>query len=384
MSSTACWHRSRCLATARERSMSGLRVAPRCGSSRPSGVACWCWESSSPVSPSGSTGRSSPSSGSSRSACWRWRSPGRPSRAAPVAELSLRPQPRRRGQRAARRDPRVQAGAAPMLFAASVTVAVGGTAASRSGCPSSRRIARHTESVPLPPLPRGRPPGRTGDLREDRPGRPGGQEVRVGELRSSSSCAPRVTDLSVFAGGLTNDLDGATSQQLSMNDLAFHALREYVPGDDLRHVHWRSSAKAGELLVRQYHETRRGHVTILVDDARCVVRPPARLRAGRLRRDVDRPARGARRLRHLPAQRSPRRARPRAPRPCPTRLPVRDRDDDSPRAAAAAATGDRNRARRAGDRRRREPDAARRRGATASTRAPTGWWYAPTARTRRG
>ena len=80
--------------------------------------------------------------------------------------------------------------------------------------------------------------------------------------------APVVTDLAVFAGGLTNDLDGATSQQLSMSDLAFHALREYVPGDDLRHVHWRSSAKAGELLVRQFHESRRGHVTILLDAAR--------------------------------------------------------------------------------------------------------------------
>jgi uncharacterized protein (DUF58 family) len=74
-----------------------------------------------------------------------------------------------------------------------------------------------------------------------------------------------VVDLAVFAGGLTNDLDGATSQRLSMSDLAFHALREYVPGDDLRHVHWRSSAKAGELLVRQFHESRRGHVTILLD-----------------------------------------------------------------------------------------------------------------------
>ncbi|HEX5920053.1 MAG TPA: DUF58 domain-containing protein, partial [Nocardioides sp.] len=34
------------------------------------------------------------------------------------------------------------------------------------------------------------------------------------------------------------------------------------------HVHWRSSAKAGQLLVRQFHETRRGHVTVLLDGSR--------------------------------------------------------------------------------------------------------------------
>ncbi len=124
--------------------------------------------------------------------------------------------------------------------------------------------------------------------------------------RSSCFVAPRVTDLSVFAGGLTHDLDGATSQQLSMSDLAFHALREYVPGDDLRHVHWRSSAKAGELLVRQYHETHRGHVTVLVDGARASYAAVARLRAGRLGGDIDRAPRGPRRLRHLPALRPPR------------------------------------------------------------------------------
>jgi hypothetical protein len=41
---------------------------------------------------------------------------------------------------------------------------------------------------------------------------------------------------------------------------------EYVPGDDLRHVHWRSSAKADQLLIRQYLDTRRSHATIVVDD----------------------------------------------------------------------------------------------------------------------
>ena len=49
-----------------------------------------------------------------------------------------------------------------------------------------------------------------------------------------------------------------------MSDLAFHALREYQPGDDRRYIHWRS-AKAGRLLVRQFLDTRRSHVTVLID-----------------------------------------------------------------------------------------------------------------------
>ena len=53
-----------------------------------------------------------------------------------------------------------------------------------------------------------------------------------------------------------------------MSDLAFHALREYVPGDELRHVHWRSSAKAGALQIRQYHDTRRSHLSVVIDDDR--------------------------------------------------------------------------------------------------------------------
>ncbi|MGN0065410.1 MAG: DUF58 domain-containing protein, partial [Nocardioides sp.] len=59
--------------------------------------------------------------------------------------------------------------------------------------------------------------------------------------------------------------EGVPSDQVSMSDLAFHALREYVRGDDLRHVHWRSSARAGELLVRQYHDSRRTEAALLLD-----------------------------------------------------------------------------------------------------------------------
>lgn len=76
---------------------------------------------------------------------------------------------------------------------------------------------------------------------------------------------PRMALLSTLGSGQVRDLEGVPSDRMSMSDLAFHALREYVPGDDLRHVHWRSSARAGELLVRQYHDTRRNHATVVLD-----------------------------------------------------------------------------------------------------------------------
>ena len=47
------------------------------------------------------------------------------------------------------------------------------------------------------------------------------------------------------------------------------ALREYQPGDDLRHVHWKSTAKTGRLMVRQYEESRRSRMAVVLglDDA---------------------------------------------------------------------------------------------------------------------
>ena len=157
----------------------------------------------------------------------------------------------------------VQAGAAPMLFPRLV-VPVGASAV-QLRLRSLGPFASHTEKdVRLPHLPRG--VHAIGPVAYERTDPVGviSRRFRTGESLTML-VSPVVADLAVFAGGLVNDLDGATSQQLSMSDLAFHALREYVPGDDLRHVHWRSSAKAGELLVRQYHESRRGHVTILLD-----------------------------------------------------------------------------------------------------------------------
>ncbi|MFF7988635.1 DUF58 domain-containing protein [Kitasatospora xanthocidica] len=42
-------------------------------------------------------------------------------------------------------------------------------------------------------------------------------------------------------------------------------LREYRPGDDLRRVHWRSTAKYGELMVRREEQPQKARATVLLD-----------------------------------------------------------------------------------------------------------------------
>jgi uncharacterized protein (DUF58 family) len=45
----------------------------------------------------------------------------------------------------------------------------------------------------------------------------------------------------------------------------FLAVRPYEVGDDPRRVHWRSSARADDLMVRQYVAPRRGHTLVVLD-----------------------------------------------------------------------------------------------------------------------
>lgn len=82
---------------------------------------------------------------------------------------------------------------------------------------------------------------------------------------------PLTVPLDSLGAGLLRDLEGQTTNDVSMSDLAFHTLREYVPGDERRYIHWRSSAKLSgvtgqsEFLVRQFLDTRRTHLAVVVD-----------------------------------------------------------------------------------------------------------------------
>jgi len=65
--------------------------------------------------------------------------------------------------------------------------------------------------------------------------------------------------------GRTRSFDGAVDQ-VEHGSTTFHALREYVPGDDLRHVHWRTAARVGQLMVREHVDTSLPRVVVLLDD----------------------------------------------------------------------------------------------------------------------
>ena len=73
---------------------------------------------------------------------------------------------------------------------------------------------------------------------------------------------PRTVRIEESAAGFIRDLEGLTVRKISDNDVAFHALREYVPGDDRRFIHWKSTARTGTLMVRQFEETRRSHLLV--------------------------------------------------------------------------------------------------------------------------
>ncbi|HRN30318.1 MAG TPA: DUF58 domain-containing protein, partial [Terrimesophilobacter sp.] len=73
---------------------------------------------------------------------------------------------------------------------------------------------------------------------------------------------PRTIGIPSTTTGFIRDLEGNPTKQLADNDVSFHALREYTMGDERRYIHWKSTAKTGTYMVRQFEETRRSHLVV--------------------------------------------------------------------------------------------------------------------------
>jgi uncharacterized protein (DUF58 family) len=85
---------------------------------------------------------------------------------------------------------------------------------------------------------------------------------------------PRIHLLRAVPAGMARSLDGRIDK-VPQGSITFDSLREYVIGDELRRVHWRSSAKVGELMVREQLDTSEPTIIVLLDD-RAVAHPEVR------------------------------------------------------------------------------------------------------------
>src|SRR6202012_6102968 len=67
---------------------------------------------------------------------------------------------------------------------------------------------------------------------------------------------------------LLRQLDGQHQAVLPGPGTEFDALREYVIGDDVRSIDWRSTARRGDVLVRTYRPERDRRVVFVLDTGR--------------------------------------------------------------------------------------------------------------------
>ncbi|TYK43643.1 DUF58 domain-containing protein [Actinomadura decatromicini] len=76
---------------------------------------------------------------------------------------------------------------------------------------------------------------------------------------------PRVHPMRALPVGIVLDYEGRIDENARIGTVTFSSLREYVPGDDPRRIHWRSTARTGKLIVREHVDTTEPTTTVVLD-----------------------------------------------------------------------------------------------------------------------
>jgi uncharacterized protein (DUF58 family) len=84
---------------------------------------------------------------------------------------------------------------------------------------------------------------------------------------------PRVHPLRPIPVGVVLDYEGRLTDPAPRGTVTFSSLREYVPGDDPRQIHWKYTARTGTLMVREHVDTSEPTVTVLLDTRPTVLEP---------------------------------------------------------------------------------------------------------------
>lgn len=130
--------------------------------------------------------------------------------------------------------------------------------------PALRPGASSSVDYPIPTTRRGVLP--VGPLELRRAGLAGlaGARMSLGEV-TEVRVVPRVLPVRGLPSGVRRGHVGA-DERVERGGTDLVGLREYVPGDDLRRLHWATSARTGVLMVREDADPARPHLAVLLDD----------------------------------------------------------------------------------------------------------------------
>jgi len=93
------------------------------------------------------------------------------------------------------------------------------------------------------------------------------REVEIPDSHTSIIVYPQPLNIHQFDIGTyrSNQADEAHVQQHSKGHDEFAGVREYRHGDGMRHIHWPSTARRGELIVREFHPLTTTHLSVILD-----------------------------------------------------------------------------------------------------------------------
>lgn len=73
--------------------------------------------------------------------------------------------------------------------------------------------------------------------------------------------------------GSVPDFEGRRAEMARGGTMTFSSLREYVPGDDPRRIHWRTTARTGVLMIREQVDTTEPTTTVVLDTRSTALTP---------------------------------------------------------------------------------------------------------------
>jgi uncharacterized protein (DUF58 family) len=94
----------------------------------------------------------------------------------------------------------------------------------------------------------------------------GRSELSLGEM-ATLWVYPRTHPVGAVIGGLPlHHHDGEATETSPRGSLDIREVRPYVPGDEVRHLHWKATARTGQLMIRDYADPHQPQFTVLLDD----------------------------------------------------------------------------------------------------------------------